>query len=179
MSMRTKSILIGILFLFYFSRVNAQQQGPPPTVLHLIGGIQMERAELISIIAKADSSMVMKQSQDLNGLPNFIGRDNFNASVQLVGRDYEIVLAKWIFVFGDKNATMNGLTSMGYFAGSLGRQKCIDWLLAKIHEIGLDHNKPITEKKEFEFNRIAELTFDPINKTITLSFTPMRTINGF
>jgi len=170
--MKTKSILIGILFLFFFLSVNAQQQGPPPTVLKFIGGLEIRRPQLISIITKSDSTMVIKQAQDLNGLPNFVGRDKFNATVQLIGKEDDIVLAKWIFIFGDKGTTMSGLSSMGYFGGSLGAQKCLDWLLIKIHEIGNDNKTAFADKREFDYNRNAELIFDPVSKTLTLSFTP-------
>ena len=165
--------LLGLFFPLFFISANAQNQGPPPTVAHLIEGIGVVKSKLMTWVTKYDSSMVFKQEQDVNGFANFIGKDNYKGSLQLIGEEYKIVMVKWTYIFDDDKNYMTGLTNMGHFAALIGGLPCVDWLVEKIKEVRKNRQKAFIEDKVFFYDFAnGEVRYDPTTLIMTLTFTP-------
>jgi hypothetical protein len=169
-----KYLLVFLLF-FCFIQANAQNQGLPPTVVRVIEGVPVIKTDLMNEVVKYDSTMTFKKNPDEKGWPNVIGADQLRGTLQLVGDEYNIRLAKWTYTFGDDQVNMTGLTNMGHFAFLVGKQPCVNWLIEKIKAVANDHNHAFTEDKLLFDNIIkGNVNYDPTSLTLSLSFTPIK-----
>jgi hypothetical protein len=178
LSKKTFEWLLTFSLLFFLVRADAQNQGPPPTVLYLIDGIRIEKSELIKAVTKFDSTMIFEQSPNINGVPETLATDQLKGALQIVGEEHNVNLAKWTFSFGDKNVNMPGLTNMGHFAFIIAGQPCVDWLVGKIKAMIKDRNSAFSENNKFSQDAIkGHLTYDPTTFTLVLSFTPNKSVH--
>lgn len=109
------------------------QEGKPPTIedLKVAGPYQGlgNRLTLIKYISSSDSDFVFKRRDDVDGNPNYYASDRYSTSVELVGNDDEIMMAKWTFNFvPDKNVDFKEIERMSYFAKIIGGKDGFDWL---------------------------------------------------
>lgn len=163
-----KKILIYLLLLFSFLTTRAQQSGPPPTIK---AGLEVDRSVLIKKVTDHDSTMVFKQQSDLDGLPDFIGIDKYKTSLQLIGKEDELTVAKWTFAFStDKSTILKEIDNIGYFVFVMGEQQGVDWIREMLTKITNDHYKPISEIHSFNFDRQAQFKYDPQSRLLSLIF---------
>ncbi|MEB0261311.1 MULTISPECIES: hypothetical protein [unclassified Mucilaginibacter] len=147
----------------------AQEKGDPPTVKE---GMPVSRAHLIMRIKSSDSSMVFKQTADVNGTPHYIGIDNNGTSVEFFGEEDGLKKAVFTYKF-TTNLDINSLqyTRMSYFAYLLAGKKGLTWLEDCLSEFVKDSRKPINKKEEFFLNLKGFCKYESSDKAIVVSFT--------
>ncbi|MGY4539343.1 hypothetical protein ACVW0P_003777 [Mucilaginibacter sp. UYNi724] len=148
---------------------NAQEKGDPPTVKE---GVQVSRAHLIMRIQSSDSTMVFKQTADVNGKPHYLGVDNNGTSVDVFGEEDRVKKATFTYKF-ITNLDVNSLqyTRMSYFAYLLAGKKGLAWLEDCLSEFVKDPRKPINKTVEFFLNLKVFCKYEPADKAIVVSFT--------
>jgi len=155
------------------------QSNPPPvakdlpiTIDERVDGLG-SRSTLIRHLRELDSDFVFKQIKDTDGQPDFYASDKYNTSVELVGREYNLVMVQWTFRMISDNgpATHLEINRMGGFAGGIGGKDGGRWfsnLYLKFKD------KPLvgyTETKQLYPDRVAEFVYSPQLRKMTLTIT--------
>jgi hypothetical protein len=172
MPLNPKPLKIILLVLFITASIlnsNAQGKGDPPSVKP---GLEIKRSELIKRITESDSTMMFKRYGDVNGKPNFIGIAADKTSLQLVGEEDYLVLAKWNYPFTmNKEQGKQAFLRMEFFALVMGEKAGYEWLLNCAAEFIKAPAREFTDTKTFNFNRKGTFTYKPEAKALVLSFT--------
>nr|WP_294950276.1 hypothetical protein [uncultured Mucilaginibacter sp.] len=168
-----KVILLILLVLISFASARAQRTDEPPTVKELVSSsFQISRTALITRIISSDSLMIFKAEGAINGVPNYIGIDNYKSYVQLIGDDNNLNFAKFTYVF-TTNHDINKLQylRMSYFVFSIAGKQGIDWFYGPSGKFSKNPVEPISEHKELGFLN-ADFKYDPKDKAMSITFTP-------
>ncbi|HEY0177208.1 MAG TPA: hypothetical protein VGC08_12570 [Pedobacter sp.] len=172
--MKTQVLKIGsaasfLIFLFILcgSVTSANAQNEPAA------GMQITRTEVIRLVKEIDSSMVFRQTSDLDDLTAFVGKNRHKAVVQLLGDEEELKSVRWIFSFeADAEINKEYVLNMSSFMFSMGDEKGGDWLNEQMSAIAAQTNKEfISKSKQLDHHRKAQLIYNPKGKTMNLLFT--------
>ena len=163
-----RTLLLILSVTGFLLNAKGQQGDPPPAM----PGLEINRSDLIRRISESDSTMVFKREADINGKPNYIGIAADNTSLQLVGEENYLVLAKWTYPFTmNKEAGVKAFLKMEFFALVMGDKAGYEWLLNCAAAFIKNPAKEFTDTKAFNFNRTGTFTYKPGAKALVLSFT--------
>jgi hypothetical protein len=166
------TLLVTAFLISAASITKAQEKGEPPAVKELLtGAFQITRNDLIAKIVSSDSLMVFKSGEDTNGYHNYVGIDNYNSNVQLVGDNNNLRSAKFTFFFTtDHDINKLQYMRMSYFVFTVAGKTGLYWFYGPSEEFSKKTTEPITEHKELELLN-ADFKYEPKDKAISVNFT--------
>jgi hypothetical protein len=96
----------------------------------------IKRSELIRKIKAFDNSLEMKKGVDIDGLENYVGEDNYNNNLQIIGTNESIKSANWTF-FPNRSKKRTAVSAMRMFtvAATLSGKDGTIWVSNRIHDI--------------------------------------------
>jgi len=153
------------------------REDKPPTIEELRVGPMKglgDRAGLIRYISSADSDFVFKRRDDVDGKPDFYASDRYTTSVELIGNDDEVIMARWTFNFVSHNeaANIKELDRMRYFAMIMAEPDGAEWFVNFYKQFISNLTMPYSVTKELaRMNRVGELVYNPGKRCITLTMT--------
>ncbi|MFI5140617.1 MAG: hypothetical protein ACHQIM_22560, partial [Sphingobacteriales bacterium] len=129
---------------------------------------------VIKYISSADSDFVFKQKVDVDGKPDFYASDRYQASVEMIGNEDEIIKIIWTMSFIPNNgpATHQEIYRMGYFAMLMGSNEGLAWFSNIYKNFSGNLKEEYTETKVFDrMGRVAVFKYSPRLRKITLTIT--------
>jgi len=171
-------ILALLTFAFFLGMQGSAYAQTPPMVkeLEVADPSLSMRSGLIPLLTNIDSDFVFKQGPDVDGLPMYSATDRYNTSVEIIGTDNDIKIAKWTATFtSNRDVNIKEVFRMASFVQLMVNQEAVQWFSDQFKNNIKDHPlDDYTETKEFIKGRKIRFDYNPrLRKT---SMTVIRSI---